>query len=343
MVTRQELKAQKYVLYVNEDWLLTKYRKRFYIWLTKHRVNKMIENEKIKHHSFEKQHQEYNDASLFDSLTSSISVKIAQSLEQKFRSKAKNTNDTSEQLCEKLQTFVESELHQNCCICMELMTPPQKEPVLLIPCSHTFCNQCISKIVNESFENTTKIFYYSNSIRLCGGTKQKDSTAKRKCPLCRQSFNHFVVNVPLKQLIEKLKQKQDDLKKGTPVDSVFNELDQQNQRQNATEVDLLTIREQVLRQELTHVVQEADHHQKNLAHCHLLVNQLKQKDVQLRSALSSLEKELQANQHAILCATQKCDDISHLFKKNSEKKHLIQNVLTDLQQKLDKLRVFQNI
>jgi hypothetical protein len=43
----------------------------------------------------------------------------------------------------RLEAFVSSELHNYVCqICFELMAPPDRPPVMLVPCGHTFCKAC---------------------------------------------------------------------------------------------------------------------------------------------------------------------------------------------------------
>ena len=69
-------------------------------------------------------------------------------------------------LISRIDDFVSSELTSfTCTICYELMRPPQHLPILLFPCGHTFCEQCIN-----------------NHIAAC--TNKVKSTAKT-CPYCR--------------------------------------------------------------------------------------------------------------------------------------------------------------
>lgn len=49
-------------------------------------------------------------------------------------------------LVERLEAFLSSELTSYMCqICFELMAPPDRPPVLLFPCGHTFCKMCMAR------------------------------------------------------------------------------------------------------------------------------------------------------------------------------------------------------
>lgn len=63
---------------------------------------------------------------------------------------------------------------QKCGVCLDLMIPPKKCPILLFPCGHTFCKQCL--------------------------TLHKENN--NFCPSCRTEFVSEAVNQSLKQVME---------------------------------------------------------------------------------------------------------------------------------------------
>mmetsp|Transcript_28904 Transcript_28904/g.77871 ORF Transcript_28904/g.77871 Transcript_28904/m.77871 type:complete len:398 (+) Transcript_28904:109-1302(+) len=78
---------------------------------------------------------------------------------------------------QQLDGFLAQELEaQNTCpICYELMVPPDKAPVLLFPCGHTFCQACTSN--------------------------HMDRHKKTTCPVCRKKIDSKAPNYSLQQLI----------------------------------------------------------------------------------------------------------------------------------------------
>ena len=59
----------------------------------------------------------------------------------------------------KIESFLQNELQQHTCpVCFEPMLPPNKSPMLLFPCGHTFCDECIKKQKTVPFPETTVHF-----------------------------------------------------------------------------------------------------------------------------------------------------------------------------------------
>jgi hypothetical protein len=53
------------------------------------------------------------------------------------------STDLREAMTEKMDKYLESELHSHMCkICSSLMLSPNNTPMLLFPCGHTFCKMC---------------------------------------------------------------------------------------------------------------------------------------------------------------------------------------------------------
>ena len=76
----------------------------------------------------------------------------------------------------RIEKTVADELETNTCsICFELMLPKKHSPMLLFPCGHTFCKQCLE-------DNYSK-------------------TGKRICPWCRTKIASQAINLSLQNLI----------------------------------------------------------------------------------------------------------------------------------------------
>lgn len=84
----------------------------------------------------------------------------------------------------KMTKEVKNELSSNICsICLELMIPPNHQPMLLFPCGHNLCRSCL-------FEDVPK-----------GYSKKEPKRQHTSCPLCRQVIISHVLNRNLMNLI----------------------------------------------------------------------------------------------------------------------------------------------
>lgn len=72
-----------------------------------------------------------------------------------------------------------------CAICYELMLPPDRGPILLFPCGHTFCAACVHHHTHEQ--------------------------RRGNCPLCRVQITSRAPNISLQQVIEAYSTKQKQL------------------------------------------------------------------------------------------------------------------------------------
>jgi len=82
-----------------------------------------------------------------------------------------------------IDQFIEGELEcHTCAVCYEVMEAPDKVPILLFPCGHTFCKPCLDTHIAKSRTST--------------------------CPLCRAKIQSQAVNFSLQHLITSLASKQ---------------------------------------------------------------------------------------------------------------------------------------
>jgi hypothetical protein len=83
------------------------------------------------------------------------------------------------------QYVMQTEANSHTCkICFELMVSPQRTPMFLYPCGHTFCKDCMGKHTNQ------------------GQRHQSAGGAKPCCPYCRTVIQSMVANQAIKELID---------------------------------------------------------------------------------------------------------------------------------------------
>ena len=139
------------------------------------------------------------DTALLDQLTEKISRRVHQELTRDMK---KLAPEDQVNLADKMETYLSSELchTHNCQICFEVMVPPERTPMLLFPCGHTFCRACLER-----------------------QSKTARPGKKKTCPLCRQPIQSTAENHSLRQLIERFVQQKEVLEKGRAddVDALF--------------------------------------------------------------------------------------------------------------------------
>jgi rubrerythrin len=110
-------------------------------------------------------HLEDNDilTQLTERIASRLKVELRHEVEN-----AKYDDATKKDVSTKIESFLQNELQQHTCpVCFEPMLPPARSPMLLFPCGHTFCEQCIN---------------------------HQKKVAKHQCPLCRAKIERVAVN-----------------------------------------------------------------------------------------------------------------------------------------------------
>jgi hypothetical protein len=131
---------------------------------------------------------------LTDKLTEHIRLELQKEMQ------SLKTVDVRESVAEKMDSYLEAELSTHTCkICFELMTSPVHTPILLFPCGHTFCLQCMDSHMGISGSK-------GQPNRVQGGAS---SSTGKTCPYCRTKVESRAVNQSLKDLIDQFsKQKQ---------------------------------------------------------------------------------------------------------------------------------------
>mmetsp|Transcript_39440 Transcript_39440/g.101107 ORF Transcript_39440/g.101107 Transcript_39440/m.101107 type:complete len:249 (+) Transcript_39440:512-1258(+) len=113
-----------------------------------------------------------------------------------------------------MSRYLISEVHQHTCpICYEVMKPPIKSPMLLFPCGHTFCSECLEMHHRKSPSPT-----------LC-------------CPYCRAEVISKAINHSLQQLIDSFLSRQRELPLDNATVSVSSSIDRLPQKASRSEID----------------------------------------------------------------------------------------------------------
>jgi hypothetical protein len=118
--------------------------------------------------------------------------------------------DVRATVAEKMESYLEAELSTHTCkICFELMTSPVHTPILLFPCGHTFCQQCMDTHINGSkAPGAGEIANVARSSSSCNG---------KSCPYCRVKIESRAVNQSLKELIDQFSRQKSMVLKETFV------------------------------------------------------------------------------------------------------------------------------
>ena len=135
-----------------------------------------------------------HDAAVLDRLTERISDRLRTEIRQELEREASDIEQTRAVQRSEAEDSVEHYLtgemaSQTCSICMDLMVAP-KTPMMLFPCGHTFCSECLS------------------------ANLAKGGAGKNKCPYCRTTIESKAPNLTLQQLVRSFVDKQNALQAG---------------------------------------------------------------------------------------------------------------------------------
>jgi len=125
--------------------------------------------------------QRNENADMVNKLTEKLTEKIRNQLEKEMRSKGFRSSNVDLSKVD-LTGAISKELESNSClICYELMVPPKKKPMLLFPCGHTLCAECLEQ-------------YHKQHL-------------KKICPYCRAKIQNQAVNQSLLGLMNAISDK----------------------------------------------------------------------------------------------------------------------------------------
>lgn len=110
-----------------------------------------------------------------DEFISKLTTKLTRNIREEVQhimATSTHTDEVRSVLNEKMDQYLQGELGTHKCkLCHQLMISPNNTPILLFPCGHTFCKQCLGK---------------------------RSAT----CPFCRSEIQSSAVNQSLKELID---------------------------------------------------------------------------------------------------------------------------------------------
>ena len=139
------------------------------------------------------------DNDFLNRLTHRLTTQIREEVKKEIYDSGRENSVLSYNVTERIESYLQEEVSINfvinhklnslllllqlssthtCKICFELMTAPDNTPILLFPCGHTFCKQCIEKHCRDA-----------NKRNKC-------------CPYCRTPIESKAVNQALKDLID---------------------------------------------------------------------------------------------------------------------------------------------
>lgn len=158
----------------------------------------------------------------------------------------------------KIEKNIADELETNTCsICFELMLPKEHSPILLFPCGHTFCKECLD-------ENLKK-------------------TGRKICPWCRAKIKSTAVNLSLQNLIVAYAKQKD----------VFVKEENVNEQNYLSQLENYRLRCRLLENERESVRSELGGLQLNIEQSERLSQQLKGEEEKALARLRAAEEEVE--------------------------------------------------
>eukprot|EP01083_Nonionella_stella_P009516 27370_1 len=236
-------------------------------------------------------------------ITKTVSTKLAQK-----RSNVNFNHDNNEHDHGPLDHLIENELNFNCPICLEIMVSPFKEPLLLIPCSHTFCKECILR------QKIHKMMHHQNM--------NLPRNSLRKCPFCREKIQSVIGNIQLRQLIDKMLQ--------------LKEKESQNLKKHIDNHQTLQFRKKILYQELKSAKKERKKLDEMMNSYQLIIDYLRNEEVETKKRYNTVKRELELIEKQLNLKSDEMFQFKTQRNKASTKCQLLQNSLNTLQSELDK-------
>ena len=146
------------------------------------------------------------------------------------------------------QYVMQTEANSHTCkICFELMVSPQRTPMFLYPCGHTFCKDCMNRHTNQQHQHQHQQQHQH----------QHGGAAKPCCPFCRTVIQSMVANQAIKELIDSYVEQKAQLLPPINQRSEQEVSEQVYQQYNAV-VSSCEIRRGVIKQELAERSGELD-------------------------------------------------------------------------------------
>ena len=240
------------------------------------------------------------DRAVLDRLTERISDRLRSEIRDELereatemeQSRAAGRSDAADRVERHLMGEMAS---QTCPICMELMLSP-RTPMLLFPCGHTFCTQCIESSMSA-----------------------KGGAGRNKCPYCRATIESKAPNITLQHLVRSFVEKRsavatDPSSEASPRSTSRGDAEgglgvpASEAARHRREYRLLDMRWKILRNERADIAMEAEVVGGKEAAALLALEKFVAEEARIQDRLASLRAELELVQRHQRQQQQRLDD-----------------------------------
>lgn len=211
-----------------------------------------------------------------------------------------------------VSAYLDGELESHACsICYELMEPPVRSPILLFPCGHTLCKDCLAHHLAASRAST--------------------------CALCRAPIKSQAVNISLQQIIQSMAAKRAALQKqqvqGAREDGVDEETDVSKYVQQYHQYSLrcAVLRTKLQDLDLDQRQAESDLHASQLVSAHL-----SSEEQLVIERLRAVESELELVRSHLAAQAERQTELRDLHQRHEDSKAHIMRIITPLERDRDK-------
>ena len=268
------------------------------------------------------------DEDVLTKLTERIAIRLRSELRNEVEENAKYDEGTKRDISNKMESFLQNELQQHTCpVCFEPMLPPNKPPMLLFPCGHTFCAECIEK---------------------------QKRIAKHSCPFCRAKIEKVAVNHSLKQLMETFLKKKESIESGDQtVKNAFGSNNESTKGQYTANVKkgienhnkateymqkcrALKIRGKILKNELEDTKVNLARLDKQTSSSSLVMKTLRKEEAKAMERLEAAKQALELVRNHIDDQNEKIDNIEKERADCQQKVRLIETTIATIDRDADK-------
>ena len=257
---------------------------------------------------------------MLDKLTEKLTAHIRQEVQREIRyTDTDRFNVMKESVSENVDNYLQNELaaSHTCKICFEVMLPPDHVPILLFPCGHTFCKQCVEHKTAQGGHLGTTIV---------------------KCPYCRVEIESKAINQSLKELIEHLHVQTNKLTKN-PDALVATQNSKKKQNEYEQKLQSCKIREKILKNELLDVEEENKGNTRKKGKVQETKSYLEEKQREVDEKIQLLQEEKELIQVHLQQQIQKEKEFESLEQAIQEKKSLVEETLGKLRLEIEKLEL----
>lgn len=205
-----------------------------------------------------------------------------------------------------IEKAVASEMETNTCsICFELMLPKIHSPILLFPCGHTFCKECI---------------------------EHNQRSGKRNCPWCREKIVSQAINLSLQNIIVAYA-KENNLKivEEKPQDSYD------------SQIEMYELRCKILQEEKLSNLSEIENLQEKVEKEEKGQQVLMNEERKIEKRIKEAEQELELVREHIKLSQLSIDKLMKVLENKQKSNELIDETLVPVEREMKKLLMLKKI